>query len=216
MSPRRRALLFGGAALLCAALAAAAAGTYGSSVQQRFGDLRQVVVTRTVLHRGASIKPGGLSRQFEVRRVPADFAPPDALSQPSQALGAKSALALPQGSYLTQADLAVGKQPRKPPALAGRSPVELTVSGGAALSSLAGGRARVDVVVTTEPGPGPQAGRTYVAARGVPLLDVRRDRDAGSVAGEGGSIATLALKRAQALQLIRAESFARSIRLLAR
>lgn len=217
MSARARALGFGLAALLCAALAAAAAGSYGSASAERYGELREVVVTRTALSRGTKITPAALSKALETRRVPAEFVPVDALSQPAQALGGSPSLALPRGSYLTRSVLASARPPRKrdSASLEGRSPVELTVTGGDALSSLVSGRARVDVVVTTEPGPGPEAGRTYVAAARVPLLDVRRTREAGMVAGQGGSIATLALRREQALRLIRAESFARSIRLLA-
>jgi len=76
------------------------------------------------------------------------------------------------------------------------------------------------VIVTSEPGPGGGAGRTYVAVRSVGLLDLRPS------GGEAGSddlltnpsseswIATLALTRAQALRLIQAESFARSVRLI--
>jgi hypothetical protein len=74
------------------------------------------------------------------------------------------------------------------------------------------------VVVTTEAA-GLQSGRTYIAAAHVRLLDLRAA--AGSTPGDpvGADIgdawtATLALTREQALRLIQAESFARSIRLL--
>ncbi|MGH2986646.1 MAG: hypothetical protein ACRDLO_08170, partial [Solirubrobacterales bacterium] len=80
---------------------------------------------------------------------------------------------------------------------------------------------RVDVVVTSEPGPGGGAGRTYVAAEAVALLDLRAGggADAGDpVTGVGGEtwMATLALTREQALRLIHAESFARGVRLIGR
>ena len=73
------------------------------------------------------------------------------------------------------------------------------------------------VVVAKRPLP---PGRTYVAVRSVGLLDLRPS------GGEAGSddlltnpaseswTATLALTRAQALRLIQAESFARSVRLI--
>jgi Flp pilus assembly protein CpaB len=93
--------------------------------------------------------------------------------------------------------------------------VEITVSGGEAL--LAGGSppgSRVDVVVTSEPnGSGP--GRTYVAAAAVRLLELTRQVVEGPGPSPGWS-ATLALTRDQALRLIEAESFARSVRLLPR
>jgi Flp pilus assembly protein CpaB len=219
VSRRTRAGGVGAAALLCAALAAAAVGSYGDSAKQGYGDLQPVLVTRSPLPAHKPIERPALARSFEVRRVPADFVPPDALDDPSQALGGRPAATLVAGSYVTQAMLVSTSSPAPRPRgpLAGaRSPVELTVTGGAALASIASRAGeRVDVVVTTEPGPGPRRGRTYVAAERVPLLEIRRDDDAGAVAGEGGSIATLALRRPQALELIRAESFARSIRLLA-
>jgi hypothetical protein len=77
---------------------------------------------------------------------------------------------------------------------------------------------RVDVVVTTEPGPG-GSGRTYVAAHDVKLLGLSQ---AGGSAAGGYQLsdgeqwtATLALTRHQALRLIQAENFARGVRLIA-
>jgi hypothetical protein len=92
---------------------------------------------------------------------------------------------------------------------------------GAAPLAEAGGRRRVDVVVTTEAGPTGGAGRTFVAAEGVALLDLRA---AGGEAGESALpnaegeswIATLALDREQSLRLIHAQSFARELRLIGR
>jgi Flp pilus assembly protein CpaB len=77
----------------------------------------------------------------------------------------------------------------------------------------------VDVVVTTEPGPGGGSGRTYVAAQGVKLLSL-----AQSGAGESDLSgpqpdawqATLGLTKSQALRLIQAQNFAREVRLIPR
>lgn len=79
----------------------------------------------------------------------------------------------------------------------------------------AAGPTRVDVVVTTEPGPGAR-GRTFVAARAVPLLALAGagHSDSASLSGLPTYVATLALNRAQALRLIDAESFARAVRLI--
>jgi Flp pilus assembly protein CpaB len=124
---------------------------------------------------------------------------------------------LPAGSYLLSAQLRThAPRRRHQPSLAkGRRAVEIKVSGAEAL--LAGGSPRgirVDVVVTSEPrGPGP--GRTYVAAAGVRLLALSRQRTEGP-GPAGGWSATLALTRRQALALIEAESFARGVRLLPR
>ena len=160
---------------------------------------------------------------LELRRVPERFLPPDALSDPAQAVGRSPAAAIPAGGYLVGSQLATPRAEREPtPRLQpGRRPVEIAVEGAAAMAEHASGR-RVDVIVTSEPGPGGGAGRTYVAVRSVGLVDLR------PAGGEAGSddlltdpaseawIATLALTRRQALRLIQAESFARSVRLIGR
>ena len=72
------------------------------------------------------------------------------------------------------------------------------------------------MIVATEPGPGGK-GRTYVAAEGVELLALSERglaaEDSGLGAG-GDWSATLALTRAQALELIEAENFARQVRVM--
>ena len=60
----------------------------------------------------------------------------------------------------------------------------------------------------------PSAGRTYVAASGVPLLGLR-EAEAEPGLDADRWIATLALTRDQALRLIRAESVGAQVRLLA-
>lgn len=78
---------------------------------------------------------------------------------------------------------------------------------------------RVDVVITTEPGPGGGSGRTYVAAKDVKLLSLTHSGEAAasSYSPSGGDewTATLGLTKAQALRLIQAENFARGVRLIA-
>lgn len=224
MSRRARALAFGGVALLCAGLAAAAAGGYRADVADQLGPLRPVLVARTDLPAREPLRPRPTERSLEVRRVPVRFAPPDALAAPEQALGRAPAIRLSGGSYVTASALRVPRarddrgSGRIDP---GRRPVEIAVSGAQALAAGAPDPhgLRVDVVVTTEPGPGGGAGRTYLAAEGVELLGLTQG------AGEAGAdelmpglpdswIATLALTREQALRLIQAESFARGIRLI--
>ena len=211
MRRRRRALGFGLAALLTAVAAAAIADGYGKSVARGYGELRPVLVATAALDRGQPIDPGtGLA----VRRVPARFVPPGALRAPAEAAGLAPTAPVPAGSYLVAAQLRPpGAGGDSGPALgAGRRPVEIAVSGAAALS-VAGGSplgTRVDVVVTTEPSSS-GSGRTYVAAAAVPLLAL------GSAAeGAGTAAATLGLTRRQALRLIAAESFARQITILPR
>lgn len=219
MSRRARAAAFLVLAIGCAALAATLANGYGSSVAQSFGPLREVVVARRDLPPGKAIEPADLSEALDLRRVPARFVPPGALSIVQQALGREPAAILPAGSYVLGSQL---HAPRVEEAgggirlTSGRRPVEIGVSGGEALLA-AGGSPRgstVDVVVTTEPrGPGP--GHTYVAASGVRLLALTEQDPAGP-GPAGGWSATLALTRSQALRLIEAESFARGVRLLPR
>lgn len=222
MSRRARAAAFLVAALACAALAAALAGGYGRSLSAQLGELRPVLVVAADLPARRPIAPRLAARALEVRRVPARFAPPGALASPAEAIGRAPAADLSAGEYLTAGLLRSppprrGGRPRLDPGL---SPVEIHVSGAGALAAGSGGSpaGEVDVVVTTEPGAGGR-GRTYVAARGVTLLSlVETGEGAGGIDGGFGAlpshVATLALRRGQALRLIDAESFARQIRLI--
>jgi Flp pilus assembly protein CpaB len=215
MSRRRRALVFLFLALAAAAGAAAMADGYGSTVARRYGPLRPVVVVSAKLPGGERIDPADAATGLSVRRVPARFVPSGALASPAEALGLVPDASLPAGSYLLAAQLHLPRRrSRASRGLSGdRRPVEISVSGAEALLSagpVAAG-ARVDVVVTGEPGPLGR-GRTYVAAAGVPLLALRQGVEG---TGEGGiAAATLGLTREQALRLINADSFARKVTLL--
>jgi Flp pilus assembly protein CpaB len=216
MSHRGRAATFIALAVAFAGVAAIVADRYGSSVARGFGPLRPVVVARSPLREGELITPKRL-RALEVRRVPESFAPPTALLRPGDALGRVVSAEVPAGSYVLSAQLDLPRPKRQRRRLGlgrGLRPVELAVSGGDAL--LAGGArpegSFVDVVVTTEPrGPGP--GRTHVAAARVRLLALTKTGPTAPGPSATWS-ATLALRRDQALRLIAAESFARSVRLL--
>ena len=225
MSRRARALAFGCAALACAILAAAMAGGYRSDVQSQLGPLRPVVVAvaRIPAHRALPAKQVG--KLLEVRRVPARFVPPGALSAPEQAAGRALAAAIPAGSYVVASQLhAPGDREHGPAHDAhmapGRKPVEIAVTGADALAAAGGDPVGmgVDVVVTTEPSAGGGSGRTYVAAEDVRLLALSRggDESGGDYAPPDGGqwTATLALTRNEALRLFQAQSFARGIRLL--
>lgn len=208
---RLRAVVFGVAALTAAAVAAMVANGYGSRVAGSYGPLRPAVVTASSLERGEVIGPGTMQKALIVRQVPARFIPPGSLSAPEQALGLEPSTRIPAGGYVLASLLHPPGPSRRAPAGLGRGrrPVEIAVAGADALMAagpLVAG-APVDVVVTAEPqttGPG----RTYIAARRVPLLGLKPG------AGGGLASATLALTRPQALELISAESFARQVRLL--
>jgi len=224
MSRRGRALAFGAGAIVCAGLAATLAGGYERSVAEQLGDLKSVVVASERIPARRAIVPKQAERALELRRVPERFAPPDALTDPDQAIGLAPAASLVPGAYVLAGQLAPPRKPGRaaPEPARGLSPIELEVTGAGALAASASGGqpARVDVVVTSEPGPGAR-GRTYVAAAGVELL--------GLVEGGSGSpeddplaasgappvyTATLAVTRADALKLIQAENFARQVRLI--
>jgi Flp pilus assembly protein CpaB len=214
-SRRVRAVAFFAVAAIAAAVGAALVAGYGSSVARGYGPLRPVVVTSARLRPGRAIGPQEVGESLEVRKVPIRFVPAGALAAPGDALGLAPRGPVPAGTYLLASQLRPpgAGRPAVPGLIGDRRPVEITVSGAAAL--LATGRpsagARVDVIVTSEPaGPGP--GRTYVAAAGVPLLGLGPGPD-GPAPG-GASAATLGLTRRQALRLIAAESFARKLTLI--
>jgi pilus assembly protein CpaB len=214
VSRRGRAVAFLAAALACALLAAGLAAGYGARFKDRYGALQPVVVAGADLAAGKAIGVRA-AEKLEVRRVPARFLPPGAIANPAEAIGRAPTAAVPRGAYLlagqlAEAGAASGDGPKPGP---GRSPVEIAVAGGGALAGVGPG-ATVDVVVTTEP-EGGASGRTYIAAHGVELLDLREGSDLeGGSGGTPAWTATLALSHGQALALIAAENFARQLRLL--
>jgi Flp pilus assembly protein CpaB len=215
MSRRARAIGFGVAALLAAAVAGTIADGYGDSVARGYGALRPVVVASAQLRAGKTLDPTTAEADLEVRQVPTRFVPLGALRDPAEALGLAPAAEIPSGAYVLAAQLRPPRSDSPGPRLAGgRRPVQIAVSGAAALA-VGGGDpvgSRVDVVITTEP-TGGGAGHTYVAATGVPLLGLGAGPE-----GEAGGIAeaTLGLTRPQALRLIAAESFARQVTVMPR
>lgn len=214
MSRRTRALAFLGAALVCAILAATVAGRYRSKVEARYGPLRPVLVAVAELPAGRAIGTDAAQTAVVVRRVPATFVPPGALTRPEDALGRAPAATIPPGSYLLGAQLAVphSESPAEPRVAGSLRPVQVTVAGAQALT-LAGDPAagtRVDVVVARQAGLGNGA-HARVAATAVKLLAL----ESPSGPGEGWS-ATLAVTEEQALALIGAQSAGREIRLLPR
>jgi Flp pilus assembly protein CpaB len=224
VSRRARAVAFAAAAALCAGLAASATGGPGGDPASQLGALREVVVATEPLPGRRPLRQEVVRRALELRRVPERFVAPDALSSPAQALGRSPAVAVPAGGYLLDSQLqSLEAEQGRPRRLGrGRRPVEIGVQGAGALAAGPGppGR-RVDVVVTSEPGPGGGGGRTYVAAEAVGLIELRpggRSAPDDVLSGPAGEawVATLALTREQALRLIHAESFARSVRLIGR
>lgn len=215
MTRRARAIVFGIAALLAAVAAGTIADGYGNSVARGYGALRPVVIASTQLPAGKSFDPTAVEEELEVRQVPGRFIPSGALRDPAEALGLAPAAAVPSGAYLLAAQLRPPHSDVPGPALpSGRRPVQIAVTGAAALA--VGGvdpvGSRVDVVITTEPRDG-GAGHTYVAAGDVPLLALGAGPEGDAA---GAAEATLGLTRGQALRLIGAESFARQVTVMPR
>jgi Flp pilus assembly protein CpaB len=223
MSRRGRAIAFASAAAVCAGLAAAATGRPDPDLAGQGGELQDVLVAARPLAARQRLAAARLHDAVEVRRIPERFVPGDALASPAEVAGRRPAVAIPAGGYVLSSELVAprARASARPEADPGHRPVEITVTAAGTLASGQAASRRVDVVVTSEPGPGGGAGRTYVAAPAVELLDLRPAAEAGGdvVPGPAGGdnwIATLALTRDQALRLIQAESFARAVRLIAR
>src|SRR5690606_6039716 len=141
----------------------------------------------------------------EIRRVPATFLPPDALTAPEQLVGRRPAATGPAGSYILASHLRAPQAGEPEPTRkldAGTRPVALAGSGAGAHAPRAKRGRRVDVVAPAASRSG-AAGRTSVAARGVELIELR-PADAEGGGGElpapalDAWVATLALTRGQA------------------
>ncbi|MGI8632861.1 MAG: RcpC/CpaB family pilus assembly protein [Solirubrobacterales bacterium] len=226
MNRRRRAVALFVAACLCAVGAITVAERQGRLAREPFGALREVVVAERALPARRTIDAASDRPAVSIRRVPERFAPPDAVRALEEVAGLVPAVELPAGSYVLASQLRApgSSRPSRPRAGRGRSPVEVRVSGGAALGRLKAG-SRVDVIVASE-----AAGdsTTRIAQRDVRLLGL--DPAGETAAGDGDDepppdsgagtlgewVAVLALTSAQAVELIDAESFARQIRLLPR
>jgi Flp pilus assembly protein CpaB len=224
MSRRARAIGFASAAIACAGMAAAIAGGYRTDLESQLGRLRPVIVARGEIPPHRRLRLADVSRLLEIRRIPERFTPPGALTTPQQAVGRAPTARISAGSYVLGSQLRSAARPRhagRPRIGAGRKPVDISVSGAEALAAVGGNPEgnRVDVIVTTEPGPGGGSGRTYVAAEGVELIALGQSGDSGVGEGLSGPgvdtwTATLALTRPQALRLIQAQNFARQVRLI--
>jgi pilus assembly protein CpaB len=217
VSPRRRGVVLVSLSLACGGLAASHVHGLEHDVEARVGAEVPVVVT------ARDVAPGAAMRRAALRlaRVPARYAPPDALATVAEAAGLRSATALPRGSYVTVSRLRDDRAERSPGALRrGERAVEVGVAGGASLAGAPPG-SRVDVLVSSEPGGG--AGRTVVALESVELLGLR-DTAGGAASGDApegaagaaDARATLRVTLRQAAYLTAAENFASEVRLLLR
>jgi pilus assembly protein CpaB len=202
-------------ALASGGLAASRVSELERDVEARVGAPVPVVVAARDLSPDARIPRGAL----RLAAVPARYVPPDALAALGPAVGARSAVAVPRGGYLTAG--ALQPAPDRPAGglRRGERAVDVAVAGSAGQAGYAPG-ARVDVLVSSEPGGGP--GRTVAALEGVELLALRAgggsggDPELDGAAAAAGAVATLRVTLRQAVYLTAAENFAREVRLLAR
>jgi pilus assembly protein CpaB len=194
---RRRGLLLLCFALVCGGLAASQVRERERRAEAAVGPLAPVAVARHDLPADHRLTEGDLS----ARRLPARFLPPDALANPAQLVGARTAVPLAAGAFVTAAVLGAG--PKDGNQGAGLRPGQRAVAVRVA-GALAGAQpgSWVDVVVSTQPAVG--GGRTFVALENVELLDLR------------GALATLRVTARQAVYVTAAANFAREIRLLVR
>jgi pilus assembly protein CpaB len=203
-------------------LALASGGLAASQVRERerrveakVGPLVPVVVAAREIAPDEPLRRADLA----VERVPARFVPPDAVGAPVRLAGARTAVPVAAGAYVT-AGLLEGATSEPGGALRpGERALEVAVGGGSALAG-AGPGSRVDVLVSTQPHEG--AGRTFVALEDVELLELRATAADGLAPEEASeqptatALATLRLSLRQAVYLAAAESFAREVRLVVR
>jgi pilus assembly protein CpaB len=204
---RRRGLLMLCFALVCGGLAASQVRERERRAAASVGPLVPAVVAQRDLPAERRLRPGDVA----VKPVPARFLPPDALGERELVLGARPAVTVAEGSYVTAGllqatDGAGGAAGGQGTGLRrGERAIEVRVAGGGALTGAAPG-SRVDVVVSTQPGAG--GGRTFVALEDVELL---------ALTGAGGAgHATLRVTARQAVYMTAAANFANEIRLLVR
>jgi pilus assembly protein CpaB len=214
---RRRGLLLLCFALVCGGLAASQVRERERRAEAAVGPLVPVVVAERELTADQRLDAGDLA----VRRMPARFVPPDALTAPGQLAGARTAVPVAAGGYVTAAMVAGsdgGGRALRP----GQRAVELAVAGGGELAGAQPG-ARVDVLVSVQQEQG--GGRTFVALEDVELLGLRAAAgdalaDAGASGADGdpadAALATLRVSARQAVYLAATANFAHDVRLLVR
>ena len=221
---RRRGLLLLAVALAAGGLAASQVRQREQDVQARVGPLVEVLVAARDIPADGRVP----ARAIEVERVPARYVAPGSLGSGADLAGARAAVPIAAGSYLTAAHFAgAGPAAGQDRSLGrGERSVDVGVTGTSGLGQ-AGAGARVDVVVSTEAsGSDGAGGHSFVALADVELLALR-DAGMASPYGSGGetadeaaaadnAVATLRVTLRQAVYLTAADNFGREIRLLVR
>jgi pilus assembly protein CpaB len=217
MTRRRRAAVLLGLALVLGGLAASDVAGREGALRRAVGPTVPVVVARTPIKAGATLKRGDLA----VRQVPARFAPALAYASPAALEHAKAAVALDAGEDLSPALIDDGSgavAAAGAPVRSGERVADLVARGPSALIQAG---TRVDVLVTRERGDGAAAGSTSIALEDAEVLaahPVAAEDAGGGAASEGTERVAVSLRVSvrQAVFLAAAESFARELRLLPR
>jgi pilus assembly protein CpaB len=214
MTRRRRALLLLALAALLGGLAAAAVRRREAALAQALRPRALVLVTRAPLAAGA---PLASARPF-LRALPRRYAPPDAVADAAALRGARAAVALPAGAYVTAAVLrsAAAGAPDPVATLRPGERVAQLVALGDPASVVAG--ARVDVLVTRD-GDAGRPGRTVLALQDAEVLAAgpAPAPAAGDDQAAGARVlVSLRVSVRAAVYLAAAQSFARELRVLAR
>ena len=215
---RRRGFLLLSVALASGGLAASEVHDRERAVAERVGEPVRVLVAARDIRAGARIRRAALA----LREVPARFVPPDALGSAAGVVGTRAGASIVAGTYVTPSLLErANGGPRGNGLRRGQRAVTLEVAGSVGAGVEPG--ARVDVLVSTEPGA--DGGRTIVALAGAELLALSPGgaygadsgvEDAPPGAGGPTALATLRVTLRQAVYLTQADNFAREVRLLAR
>lgn len=207
MTPRRRSLLLLGLALILGGLAASDVASREAELDRRVGPLVPVVVARTPVAAGETLRPERLT----VRHVPARFAPRGAFAEPAQLAGQAVHAPLAAGADVTAAALEdpAAETRGGAPVRAGERIAEVVATGS---PDLVVPGARVDVLVTRERD-------TELALQDVEVLTASAaPAGDGGEAGGGAQRVAVALRVTlrQAVFLTAAQSFSRELRLLPR
>lgn len=193
------------AAAACALLAGWLTFNYAAKADRRDGPRVTVLVAARELKAGSAVDEA-VAGALESRSVPARFAPPDALTDPADAIGARVVGDLAAGSYVTRSALAGGSADAPAFRLrTGERAVTVDVTVSPAGSLLAAGD-RVDLFAS---GFGGDEHTTE-------LLDGAEVLQADESGDSGRSRATLRLAAAQVAPVIRADVFAHELRAVAR
>lgn len=198
-----RAARFAVAAAVCALLAGWLTLDYTGRANRQSGPMRSVLVAAAPFERGAEL---GADAELAIRSVPDRFVPPDALSDPADAIGERLQAAIPAGAFVTRSILSAAGEPDSRFKLRSSEraiSVEAVVSPAGAMLSAGD---QIDLLASGFGGDQ----RTVALIDGAEVLDVAE----GSAAGRARP--TLRLASDQVAAVVRADVFAHELRAVVR